>query len=159
MAVLFGPLRPELHTLIAVFLLAVAGFAISFVARWRVPCIAIGIGASAALVTLILSLDQLAQRWSPADQGQRVIAEVKIDSLVRRTSTGIEFDADLVIESPSRLHRTMRARVSWHGPPSPLPRATERWRLLLQLNVPRANTNPGGFDEQREDLNHLGLLE
>lgn len=150
MAVLFGPLRPELHTLIAVFLLAVAGFAISFVARWRVPCIALGIGASAALVTLLLSLDQLAQRWSPADQGQRVIAEVKIDSLVRRTSTGIEFDADLVIESPSRLHRTMRARVSWHGPPSPLPRATERWRLLLQLNVPRANTNPGGFDEQRE---------
>jgi competence protein ComEC len=150
MAVLFGPLRPELYTFIAMALLAIAAFAISFFFRLRVPFIALGIGAGAAFVTLLISLDQLAQRWSPADQGQRVIAEVQIDSLVRRTTTGIEFDAELFIESPASLQRTLRARVSWNEPAAPLPRATERWLLLLQLSVPRANTNPGGFDEQRE---------
>jgi competence protein ComEC len=150
MAVLFGPLRPELYTLIALVLFAIAAFATSFFIRLRVLFIALGIGAGAAFVTLLVSLDQLAQRWSPADQGQRVIAEVQIDSLVRRTHTGIEFDAELVIEAPVSLQRTLRARVSWNEPLAPLPRAAERWRLLLQLSVPRANTNPGGFDEQRE---------
>ena len=150
MAVLFGPLRPDLYTLIAVLMLAATAFGMSFLVRRRVPFVALGIGASAALLTLLVSLDQLAQRWSPADQGQRVIADVKIDSLVRRTTTGIEFDAELLIESPASLQRTLRARVSWNEPVAPLPRAAERWRLLLQLSVPRANTNPGGFDEQRE---------
>ncbi len=150
MAVLFGPLRPELYTLIALVLLAIAAFAVSFFVRLRVLFLVFGIGASAAFVTVLVSLDQLAQRWSPADQGQRVISEVKIDSLVRRTTTGIEFDAELVVESPASLQRTLRARVSWNEPVAPLPRAAERWRLLLQLSVPRANTNPGGFDEQRE---------
>jgi hypothetical protein len=80
MAVLFGPLRPELYTFIAMALLAIAAFAISFFFRLRVPFIALGIGAGAAFVTLLISLDQLAQRWSPADQGQRVIAEVSSSS-------------------------------------------------------------------------------
>ena len=110
MAVLFGPLRPDLYTLIAILMLAMTAFSVSFVVRRRVPFIALGIGATAALGTLLVSLDQLAQRWSPADQGQRVIADVQIDSLVRRTTTGIEFDAELMIESPASLHRTLRAR-------------------------------------------------
>jgi len=150
MVVLFGPLRPELYTFIAMALIAIAALVVSFFVRLRAPVVALGIGASAAFLTLLVSLDQLAQRWSPADEGQRVIAEVQIDSLVRRTTTGIEFDAELLIESPTSLQRSLRARVSWNDPLAPLPRAAERWRLLLQLSVPRANTNPGGFDEQRE---------
>lgn len=149
MAVLFGPLRPHVPIFIATLLLSIAAFCVSRVTRLRVPFVALAIASFAAFVTLVLALDQLAQRWSPADEGQRVIAEVQIDLLVRRTSAGAEFDALLYIESPSRLQRTLRARVSWRDP-SKVPRAAERWRLLLQLSAPRANTNPGGFDEQRE---------
>lgn len=128
MAVLFGPLRPYVPIFIATLLLSIAAFGVSRVTRLRVPFVALAIASFAAFVTLVLALDQLAQRWSPADEGQRVIAEVQIDSLVRRTSTGAEFDALLYIESPSRLQRTLRARVSWRDP-SKVPRAAERWRF------------------------------
>lgn len=57
MAVLFGPLRPDLYTLIAVLMLAATAFGMSFLVRRRVPFVALGIGASATLLTLLVTLD------------------------------------------------------------------------------------------------------
>ena len=152
-AVLFGPLRPDLLTFCALAALAL-GSAVGwwFVTRegFRMMLITLGFASFSAFVTALVSLDELAQRWSPADEGQRVIAMVHIDSLIARHGAGVEFDAELLIESPASLERAIRARVVWREPPSPRPRAGERWRLLLQMRTPRTNTNPGGFDEQRE---------
>lgn len=112
--------------------------------------IAVAIAAISALITLIVALDQLAQRWPAADEGARVIALVRLDSLVRQGGSGLEFDAELSIEAPANAARKLRARVFWRDPPRPVPRAGEEWRLLLRMGTPRFNTNPGGFDEQRE---------
>lgn len=158
-AVLFGPLRPTAVSIVALGLLAIA----APVARWGwhalrgqsssgadLIFLMLGVGALSTSGTLLLALDQLAQRWSPQDEGARVIAEAVVISLPERVSSGVEFDSELYVESPERLARQIRARVTWREAPMPMPRAGERWRLLLQVSAPRANRNPGGFDEQRE---------
>ena len=162
LVVLYGPLRPTLLTFVALGLIALLALGAGFVDRVRLSASASRRGGLAgfaifggtasvmAICTLVLALDQLARRWSPADEGSRVIAEVVVDSLTRHSGRTLEFDAELRIDAPASLARDLRARVSWHDPPSTAPRAGERWRLLLRLDAPRRNTNPGGFDEQRE---------
>lgn len=162
-AVLFGPLRPNLATFALLGFLCVAALAMAAARRLSVagrfvelPCAvqpwlrAIALAAFAAAVTLVVSLDQLAQRWPAHEAGARVIAFVTVESLVRQAGSGLEFDATLSIESPASAARKLRARVIWHDAPQPAPRAGERWRLLLSLAPPRTNTNPAGFDEERE---------
>lgn len=157
-AALYGPLRPNLLTLLALALLSPLALLLPWVLRFffdyslprfRGSLLAFGVSSVAALLTLLVALDQLAQRWSPADEGVRVIADVVVDSLTERSGLALEFDALVHIESPERLQRKLRLRISWREPYA-LPRAGERWRLLLQVSTPRANSNPGGFDEQRE---------
>lgn len=162
LVVLYGPLRPSLLTFVALgltALLALGAWVVDRVLRsapasrrgWVAGfAIVGGIGSVMALCTLVMALDQLARRWSSADEGSRVIAEVVVESLTRRSGRTLEFDAALRIDAPAPLARDLRARVSWHDAPSTAPRAGERWRLLLRLDTPRRNTNPGGFDEQRE---------
>lgn len=157
--VLFGPLRPTLATFAALLLFG-GGCAIVAMmgeaalgracARLRVPFIAASLFSLAAFATLLVTLDVLAQRWPSAEEGARVIAVVRIDSLVRSNLQGLEFDASGAIEAPAGLARELRMRVHWRDPPQPAPRAGETWRLLLQLGAPRSDTNPGGFDEARE---------
>lgn len=162
-AVLFGPLRPDVPTFAALILCGSAALAAAAVQRLGVrgplgdllraaqPWLwTVALASLAALVTLGVALDQLAQRWPADDAGARVIAQVTIDSLTRQAGGGVEFDAALSIESPASAARELRARVIWHDAPQPAPRAGEQWRLLLRLSAPRTNTNPGGFDEQRE---------
>lgn len=159
MAVLFGPLRPTLTTFAAQgLLIGLVGSALwldrltrtRFSPEARIAIKMFGVACVTALCTLVFSLDQLAQRWSSQDERARVIADLEVTDLPRRVGGSIEFDAELEIVSPDRLARKMRARVVWREPPMPLPRAGERWRLLLQMSAPRMNRNPGGFDEQRE---------
>lgn len=162
-AVLFGPLRPNLPTFVALILCSSAALAVAAALRLGVhgrlgdllraaqPWLwSAALASLAALVTLGVALDQLAQRWPADDAATRVIAQVTVDSLTRQAGGGIEFDAALLIESPASAARELRARVIWHDAPQPAPRAGEQWRLLLRLSAPRTNTNPGGFDEQRE---------
>ncbi len=159
LAVLYGPLRPTLLTFVALGLglllalglwLAARASAVAVRHVLRRLALVVSVCSLAAAVTLVMALDQLAQRWSPLDEGHRVIAEVEVDSLILGSGATLEFDAWLQIEAPAALQRRLRARVAWRNPPAATPRAGERWRLLLQLSAPRANRNPGGFDEQRE---------
>lgn len=162
-AVLFGPLRPDLPTFAALILFVLAALATLATMRGRPAgrlgarldqsrqwLVALVIAALFALVTLGVALDQLARRWPLEESGARVMALVTVDSLVRQVGAGLEFDATLDIEAPASAARTLRARVLWREALQPAPRAGERWRLLLRLSPPRANTNPGGFDEERE---------
>lgn len=152
-AVVYGPLRPDFYTLTLLLLLVGIAVVLSVLytqAPWRGAVIAFSFGVAAAFVTLVVALDELAQRWSPADDGERVIALVEITSLLERGYAGVEFEAEVLIESPASRERRLRAKVMWREPPSAGPRAGERWRLMLQMHAPRANRNPGGFDEQRE---------
>jgi len=162
-AVLLGPLRPNLATFLALLVIAVAAPAAAWALRanggaraaaWqqalRPWLAALALAALAAGVTLGVALDQLAQRWPAEQAGTRVIAHVTVESLLRHAGGGLEFDATLHIEAPASTARALRARVLWRNAPQPAPRAGERWRLLLRLAAPKVNTNPGGFDEQRE---------
>lgn len=156
---LYGPLRPHLQIFVALTLTSTLALLLPLVLRVffghalqhsRGVLLTLGVTSIAALVTLLVALDQLAQRWSPADEGARIIADVVVDSLSERRGLALEFDALAQVESPQRLQRELRLRITWREPPAALPRAGERWRLLLQVSAPRANSNPGGFDEQRE---------
>ena len=154
---LYGPLRPTPSTFAALGFALVGALILRFFGRQncgprrrlQTLALAAGAGCLMALLTLLLALEQLATRWSPQDAGVRVIAEATVDSLPQRREGALEFDAVLRIEAPRTLQRVLRARIVWHGPAVP-PRAGERWRLLLRVTAPQPNSNPGGFDEQRE---------
>lgn len=144
-AVLFGPVRFESAHLLA--LLLASGVAVVSVSHaWARVLLCVLLGT---LVTLAVSYDRLAQRWSPSADGERVIATVHVDSLLRQTQGAIEFDARVVIEAPAPLARSLRARVRWNEAQWRGLQSGDSWRLMLRLSAPQAARNPGGFDDAK----------
>lgn len=107
---------------------------------------------TAALVSLAVAWDQLAQRWPVAWDGERVIAELQLDSLPKIEQGVLEFDAEVEVLVPQRLARSLRVRVRWPEPPRPWPEAGERWSVMLRLASASPVTNPGAPDEARQWL-------
>lgn len=112
----------------------------------------VAIAVLAAMMSLAVAWDQLAQRWPAALDGERVIAELQLDSLAETHNGVLEFDAEARVHAPQSLARTLRVRVRWSEPPRPWPRAGERWEVMLRLEAPRPVTNPGAPDEARQWL-------
>lgn len=112
----------------------------------------VAIALCAATISLAVAWDQLAQRWPSAQDGERVIVELQLDSLAEIHDGLLEFDAEAHVRLPESLARTLRVRVRWSEPPRPWPRAGERWRVMLRLASPRPVTNPGAPDEARQWL-------
>ncbi len=142
MFALYGPLRPNLQTFVALTLASTLTLLLPLALRVlfghtlknsRGVLLTLGVTSIAALVTLLVALDQLAQRWSPTDEGARIITDVVVESLSERGGLALEFDALVQVESPQRLQRKLRLRITWRESPAALPRAGERWRLLLQV--------------------------
>ena len=100
--VLFGPVPAWLAMAIAV-----AGVAILVTALWsqphwrRTPAILAVVVLASVGVTAFAVLDRDAQRWPSDAAGERVVAEITIDSLPTRESGVLRFDADIVIETPA----------------------------------------------------------
>lgn len=90
--------------------------------------------------------DRHAGRWPARLGGERVIAALRVDSLVEAQGGAVEFDALADIESPAALRRTLRLRVLWRAAPRPSPRVGEVWRVLLRIDAPGEARNPGAFD-------------
>lgn len=51
--------------------------------------------------------------------------------------------------SPGSDQLPARIRLSWYHSDKPLPRAGEKWQLLLRLKPPHGMMNPGGFDYEK----------
>ncbi len=109
MFALYGPLRPNLQTFVALTLASTLTLLLPLALRVlfghtlknsRGVLLTLGVTSIAALVTLLVALDQLAQRWSPTDEGARIITDVVVESLSERGGLALEFDALVQVESP-----------------------------------------------------------
>lgn len=151
--VLFGPAPPWLAMLVAFVGVA----ALSLILWWkpasRGPRATLFlVGLSSVGVTSVCVLDRLEQRWSEEAAGERVIGEITIDSLPVREASVLGFDAALTIDTPATYRRALRVRLSWRDPPRPLPRAGERWRVMLRLDPIESRNNPGAANAERAAL-------
>jgi competence protein ComEC len=144
--VLFGPLRPQPGHVFALLGLLL----LSWLARRKALGRSLLLAMLAMLVTLASAADELARRWPASLAGERVVALVRIDSLIAQQSGALQFDAEVHIEAPVSTARHLRARVVWRDPPRPLPEVGEQWRVILQLSPPQRPLNPGAFDMTRQ---------
>ena len=151
--VLFGPAPAWLAATLATASLVVLGAILWWRPHWR------SLSATLALVLLCFAvvtafcvLDRHEQRWPSEAAGERVIGEITIDSLPTREGGVLRFDADIAIETPATYRRALRARLNWREPPRPLPRAGERWRVMLRLDPIGLSNNPGVADAERAAL-------
>jgi len=152
-AVLFGPAPAWLIALAA----TVIALLLILLLWWRPQSrrsftIHVIVVLMAASTTAFCVLDQLEQRWPREATGERVIADITIDSLPAREGGVLRFDATVTIDTPASYRRTLRVRLTWRDPPRPLPRAGETWRVLLRVDPIVSSNNPGANDAWRAAL-------
>jgi competence protein ComEC len=151
--VLFGPAPSWLVATVAAASLTVLVAILWWRPRWRSPETILALVVfCAAGVTAFCVLDRQERRWPSEAAGERVIAEVTIDSLPTREGGVLRFDADVVIETPATYRRVLRAGLNWRDPPRPMPRAGERWRVMLRLDPIVSSNNPGAANAERAAL-------
>ncbi len=151
--VLFGPAPSWLVASFAAVSLVVLIAILGWRPRWRRPgtILALVVLCSAG-VTAFCVLDRQERRWPSEAAGERVIGEITIDSLPTQEGGVLRFDADIVIETPVTYRRTSRVRIAWRDPPRPLPRAGERWRVMLPFDPIVLRNNPGAANAERAAL-------
>lgn len=151
--VLFGPAPAWLAATIATASLALLIAMLGWRPHWRrSPAILAVVVFASAGVTAFCVLDRQEQRWPMEAARERVIGAITIDSLPTREAGVLRFDADIVIEAPATYRRVLRAKLNWRDPPRPLPRAGDRWRVMLRLDPIVSSNNPGAADAQRAAL-------
>ena len=107
--------------------------------------------AGLALSSWVMT-QQIAQRWPVARDEQRVLVELRIDSLLGERGGAWNGDGEIRIlrpEGEADLRR--RIRFSWPMR-GEAPQSGETWHLLMRLAPPRARLNPGGVDMERQFL-------
>lgn len=116
--------------------------------RWR--CLAWS-AAGLALTCQVL-FAELERRWPAARDQQRVLVEMRIDSLLGERGGAWAGDGEIRILRPdAETDYRRRVRFSWPMRGT-APRAGETWQLLMRLAPPRARLNPGGVDMERQWL-------
>jgi competence protein ComEC len=139
---------PSAWTVGSVLCVAVAALAIAF--RWR-PSLAFAGACLGFALAAVHAADYLEQRWPASLDDERAIAQVLVDSIPAPTDRGWAFDAEVRIERPAALARTLHARIVVRDP-ALRPSAGERWTLLLSLRSPRGRVNPGPRDFERQQF-------
>jgi competence protein ComEC len=108
-------------------------------------------GAGLALTCHVLT-GELDRRWPATRDQQRVLVEMRIDSLLGERGGAWSGDGEIRILRPDDEQEfCRRIRFSWPMRGT-APRAGETWQLLMQLSPPRARLNPGGVDMERQWL-------
>lgn len=122
------------------------------VALWRPRLAVLGSAAAAAWLATITVDASLAARWPLELDGERALAEVRIESLPATRDGQWVADVRAVTRAPSTLAgRALRLRLS--GPlGANSPRAGETWQFVVAPAAPRARLNPGGVDLERQWL-------
>lgn len=160
MALLLQPALPAQWVWGGVAVLALGGPAV-FVTRLR----ALGFVLCGASLGWLLAGEHAAKyldaRWPAKLAGERVIAQVIVDSIPAPRDGGWAFEGVVHIERPDGFPRPFRARLVSRDE-SLRPYAGERWRMLLTLRPPRGRANPGtqDFERQlfREEVHALGSV-
>lgn len=106
----------------------------------------------AATATAGIAWDQRAQHWPVRLSGERVLAEVELESLPSVQGGVLRSDVAARIVAPRDLQRTVRLDLVWRSPPRPMPGVGERWRLLLRVEALPEVRNPGAADASRAAL-------
>jgi competence protein ComEC len=100
-----------------------------------------GVAAACALLSFAITsfhvLEWLEGRWPEHASGDRVLAEAVVESIP--VDGGDVWSFDAIAQGVGNLRVISRDR-------GVLPRAGERWQLLLALRPPRAPVNPGALD-------------
>lgn len=116
--------------------------------------------AVAVAFTTLDVQQQIAQRWPPEREGERVLADARIASLPVFDAEGARFDAELALD-PRMGGQSLRARIDWRHAPSGL-RPGDRWRLAISLRAPHSSSNGVPPDMERvwfrEGIHALGRV-
>ncbi|MEZ5499247.1 MAG: DNA internalization-related competence protein ComEC/Rec2 [Steroidobacteraceae bacterium] len=80
----------------------------------------------------------LAGRWPRADDGQRILAEVIVESIPSRDERGVGF-----LGIAAAKGKTWRTRITWSEPWRDPPRLGEQWQFVLAMQAPTGFANPG----------------
>jgi competence protein ComEC len=104
-----------------------------------------GIAAACALlgfaITTFHVLAWIEARWPEHASGDRVLADAVVESIP--VDGGDAWSFDVIVRNVGKLRVISRDR-------NVLPRAGERWQLLLALRPPRAHVNPGALDLEKQ---------
>jgi competence protein ComEC len=146
MALLMLSAIPPLWAWIALALLGVAGTCLR---RYRAAGAVLCGAALGWLHAGYHAADYLEDRWSANLAGERVIAQVIVDSIPAPRDGGWSFDAIARIERPDGHPYPLRVRLISRDA-SVQPHSGERWRLLLTLRPPTGRANPGSRDFERQ---------
>jgi competence protein ComEC len=104
----------------------------------------IGVAVACAMLafawTAFQASDYLERRWGAAFDGERVLADLIVETIPVGHGDAWSFDAS--------AHGTMFRVISRDR--SVRPRAGERWQLVLALRAPKSRINPGAVDLEQQ---------
>lgn len=125
------------------------GVAILALRRRSAGWIAIGCAMLGGALTAADAGQYLEKRWPSALDGERVLAEVIVETIPVGHGDAWSFDASAL---GARLVRApLNVRVISRDM-SVRPRAGERWQLVLAMRAPRARVNPGAVDLEQQSF-------
>jgi competence protein ComEC len=90
-------------------------------------------------LTAFHASDDLWKRWAGARDGERILADVIVETIPVSHGDAWSFDASVRGLNVRVISRDMSVR----------PRAGERWHLVLAMRAPKARVNPGAVDVER----------
>jgi competence protein ComEC len=113
----------------------------------------VAIRALAAFTLGALLVSLTIGRWSarvvaPTSPDMRLLLDARILDTPARAGTDVRFDAEVRVISGPCDGRSRRARLAWRDA-SPVPRAGERWRLLIRVASLTDTRNFAGADLAR----------
>jgi competence protein ComEC len=161
LAMLASPGLPSMGITAAV---GCAGLA-AFLGRHLRACRLIVWACCGFLYAGVQAQSQLQRSWPVARADERVEGVARIESIPRLRGADISFDARVRLRprgpAGSRGARELRVRVISRDP-LVIPRAGERWVMVLALRPPRGPVNSGSFDVERllfqEGVHALGTV-
>jgi competence protein ComEC len=155
---------PRMPSLAVIAVIGCVGLA-AFLGRRSRACRLVAWACCGFLYAGVQAQSQLQRSWPLARADERVLVVAQVESIPRLLGSDHSFDARVQLRAlsaePSRGPRELRVRVISRDP-LVVPRAGDRWMLVLALRPPRGPVNPGSFDVERllfqEGIHALGTV-
>lgn len=136
LVVLYLPHTPPLPLALALLWI---GIAMLLLRRRSHAWQAVAFAMLGCSLTAFHASDHLWNRWAGARDGERILAELIVETIPVSHGDAWSFDASV---------QGLNVRVVSRDP-SVRPRAGEQWQLVLAMRAPRARVNPGAVDVER----------
>jgi competence protein ComEC len=137
LSVLYAPCLPPQPLVASVLWI---GIGTLLLRRHSRGCIAVACAMLGFAVTAFHASAYLERRWPAARAGERVLADLVVETIPVGHGDAWSFDAS--------THGSMFRVISRDR--SVRPRAGERWELVLTLRAPQSRLNPGGVDLEQQ---------